>query len=171
MGYAAHGPKGPNPPKSSWERWMDMALAQAHLCLRLGEVPVGALILDTCGKVLACAGNRVESSNDPAAHAEILALRQAGAYLGNHRLGGCVLVCTLEPCLMCAGAISHARLTGVVFGAADALAGAFVSRADYYDLPGASRKLWHLGGIRGEECAAILQSFFQSAARRPPFHP
>lgn len=146
---------------------MDMALAEARLCMRLGEVPVGALILDPRGQVLACTGNRVERSGDPTAHAEILAMRQAASRLGNHRMGDCLLICTLEPCLMCAGAISHARLAGVIFGAADPFAGALISRADYYDLPGASRKLWHLGGIRGDECAGILQSFFKSGNRRP----
>ncbi len=146
---------------------MRSALAAAVNAGDEGDVPVGAVIVNAAGDIIATAANRMEKDADPTAHAEILAISQACKRAGSQRLSGCVLVVTLEPCLMCAGAISHARLAGLVFGAVDRLCGAIVSRVDYYDLPGARRNLWHLGGILSSECSSLLSDFFRTK-RIPP---
>lgn len=140
---------------------MDMALAGARQALAAGEVPVGAVLVAPSGRILARAHNAPVALSDPTAHAEILALRAAGAALGNYRLGGCVMVVTLEPCAMCAAALVHARLSGLVYGAADPVAGAVTSRAEYLDAPASRQGIWHMGGVRGAECAALLQDFFR----------
>lgn len=139
---------------------MDMALAEAHCAAATGEVPVGAVLVHPDGRVLARAHNRPVSSHDPTAHAEILALRQAGAQLGNYRLEQCVLVVTLEPCLMCTGALVHARLGGLVFGAADAKAGAVMSCLDGLAQGFHNHRPWYMGGVRSGPCAEILRTFF-----------
>ena len=126
------------------------------------EVPVGALVVDAKGRVLGEGANAPIREHDPSAHAEIRALRAAGRALGNYRLGGCIMVVTLEPCLMCTGAILHARLAGLVYGAEDARAGSVVSRLHGLDLPLADRPIWHMGAVRGAECAALLRDFFSS---------
>lgn len=136
------------------------ALFQAHICGMAGEIPVGAVLLDPRGRVLAQAGNEVERGRDPTAHAEILALRRAALKTGNHRLEDCVLVSTLEPCAMCAAAICAAHISGIVFGAADRERGAVLSRAEYLDGPAAPRPVWHLGGVLAQDCARILRQFF-----------
>lgn len=143
---------------------MRRALRQARLAAAAGEVPVGAVLAAADGRLLAEAHNAPVSLHDPTAHAEMLALRRAGAAAGNYRLGGCVLVVTLEPCAMCAAALTHARLAGVVYGAADALAGAVSSCAETLETPFFPHRVWHMGGIRAEECAAVLRDFF--AVRR-----
>lgn len=139
---------------------MDMALAEAHDAAAAGEVPVGAVLVHPDGRLLARAHNRSVSSHDPTAHAEILALRQAGATLGNYRLEECVLVVTLEPCLMCSGALIHARVGGLVFGAADVRAGAVISCLDGLAQTFHNHRLWYMGGVRSGPCAEILQTFF-----------
>ena len=128
-----------------------------------GEVPVGALIVDPAGTILAVEHNQPITLSDPSAHAEIMAMRSAGAVLGNYRLEGCILVVTLEPCLMCTGAIVHARLAGVVYGAADNKAGAVESCFNGLDLPFHNHRVWHMGGIAAPECASLLQNFFQKS--------
>lgn len=133
---------------------------QARLGLAGGEVPVGALIIDGKGHILAAAQNRVERDNDATAHAEIIAIREAGATLGTSRLSGCILIATLEPCLMCGQACVLARLAGVVYGASDPACGAITSRFNYLDEPDWARRIWHMGGIQGQECAALLNDFF-----------
>ena len=138
---------------------MGLALDEAENAMSYGEVPVGSVIVSADGQILAQKGNRVINSNDPTAHAEILAIRAAARLTGNERLGGCVPVATLEPCLMCAAAIVEARLAGVVFGALDTEWGALVSRNDYISIT-RGRKIWHLGGIRSQECASLLNEFF-----------
>ena len=143
---------------------MRLALDEARQAAREDEVPVGAVLVAADGRLLARAHNRPVALHDPTAHAEILALRAAGAASGNYRLGGGVLVVTLEPCAMCAAACIHARLAGVVYGAADSQAGAVISRAEYFDAQSANHSLWHMGGVRGAECAELLRGFF--AARR-----
>ena len=143
---------------------MGRALECARLAAAAGEIPVGAVLVAPDGRVLAEAGNAPVGLHDPTAHAEILALRRAGTAFGNYRLGGCVLVVTLEPCAMCAAACIHARLAGVVYGAADSQAGAVISRAEYFDAQSANHSLWHMGGVRAAECAELLRGFF--AARR-----
>lgn len=144
----------------TWQKFMTRALIQANLALEAGEIPVGALIIDAEGKVIAEACNKMENNCDPTAHAEILAIRMAATKINNWRLPKCVLVTTLEPCLMCAGAISHARLTGVVFGAYDAYAGAISSNLDCLDMPHLNTKIWHMGGIMAQECKQLLDYFF-----------
>lgn len=156
------GPHTPPPPGQSWEGLMGRALAAARQAASAGEVPVGAVVAAQDGRVLACCGNACIERHDPTAHAELLALRHAGAILGNYRLEGCVLVVTLEPCAMCAAACIHARLAGLVFGAADPLDGAVISRAEYFDAQCARHRVWHMGGVRSPECVDLLHTFFAS---------
>ena len=139
---------------------MRLALTEAGLGATQGEVPVGALVVRQDGQVLAVAHNETLSANDPTAHAEILALRRAALRTGNHRMGGCVLVVTLEPCMMCAGAAREARVEGVVYGAEDMRAGAVSSCMAGLDLPLSTCRPWHCGGVESEACAAILRNFF-----------
>ena len=162
--FAPAGPVPPAPPGHTWQSLMGRALECARMAAALGEIPVGAVLVASDGRVLAEEGNAPVALHDPTAHAEIQALRRAGPAFGNYRLGGCVLVVTLEPCAMCAAAAIHARLAGVVYGAADPQAGAVVSCAEYFDAQSANHSLWHMGGIRAEECAELLHGFF--AARR-----
>ncbi|MDR1855546.1 MAG: nucleoside deaminase [Desulfovibrio sp.] len=147
---------------------MDMALALAAEGGELGEVPVGALVVDGAGRIVGQGRNAPVSSSDPTAHAEILALREAGRTVGNYRLGGCVCVVTLEPCPMCAAALVHARVDGLVYGAADARAGAVISRTECLDGSFASHRVWHMGGIRSLECLELLQRFFRERRAGAP---
>lgn len=154
------GPVPQEPGLWSWQSLMRVALAEARHAAAHGDVPVGALVVSRRGKILSIAGNRVEQDSDPTAHAEILALRRACLLAGEPRLEGCVLVATLEPCLMCAGAIFLSRIAGIVYGAADNRAGAVASANDWLALPGETQKIWHMGGVLGAECAGLLNSFF-----------
>lgn len=124
------------------------------------EVPVAALVVAPDGRILGRARNRPVSDHDPSAHAEVLALREAARAVRNYRLTDCVLVVTLEPCLMCVGALVHARVAGVVYGAADDRAGAVDSCLAGLNLPFLNHHPWHYGGVRGEECANVLRLFF-----------
>lgn len=142
------------------ERLMDLALAQAALGEAAGEVPVGAVLVDTNGVVIASGFNQPVSSHDPTAHAEVLVLRAAAAKLGNYRLPGTTLVATVEPCVMCAGALVNARAARVVFGAREPKWGAFGSRMDVRDLS-LNHKIDCIPGIREEESAALLKLFFK----------
>ncbi len=139
---------------------MRLALAQAAAAGARGEVPVGAVVLGPDGSVLARAGNDRESLNDPTAHAEILALREAARVRGEWRLTGCTLVVTLEPCTMCAGASVLARVDRIVYGAVDAKGGAAGSLWDVVR----DRRLNHrpevVMGVLAEECAGVLTEFF-----------
>ena len=143
---------------------MEQALACAREAEAAGEVPVGAVLADATGAVVARAANAPIARHDATAHAEMLALRAAGRALGNYRLPGCVLYVTLEPCPMCVGALVHARVARIVYGAADPKTGACGS---VFDLA-ASSKMNHrievTGGVLAEECGALLKRFF--AARR-----
>ena len=139
---------------------MLLALEQAQAALEAGEVPVGAVLVEPRGRILAACADRVERDADPTAHAEILALRRGAQILGRPRLVGCVLITTLEPCAMCAAALVQARVAGLVFGAADEQAGAVISRAEYLDAPASSHAVWHLGGLYAAESAALLQECF-----------
>lgn len=154
----------PTPPPSwnSWEDVMRVSLAEAGKAARLGEVPVGAVILDAAGNIIGTGHNAPITTHDPTAHAEIAALRQAAGTAGNYRLTGCIMAVTLEPCLMCVGALVHARLRGVVFGAYDERAGAVCSRIDGFDLPLHNHVPWQAGGVLETECAALLRDFFNS---------
>ncbi|MFG3347896.1 tRNA adenosine(34) deaminase TadA [Streptomyces sp. NPDC048018] len=140
---------------------MRRALAEADLAALAGDVPVGAVVLSPAGAVLATGHNEREAVGDPTAHAEILALRRAAAATGEWRLGGCTLVVTLEPCVMCAGALVQARVERVVFGAWDEKAGATGSLWDLVR----DRRLNHrpevIQGVLEQECSARLTSFFR----------
>ena len=142
---------------------MQAALEQAQLAAAAGEAPVGAVLVSQ-GDVIANAHNRTLADHDPSGHAEIIALREAGRQLQNHRLGAMTLYVTLEPCAMCVGAIVQARIARVVFGAYDQKAGALGSAIDLSDSSAFNHRFEIQGGLMADECADILQRFF--AARR-----
>ncbi len=141
---------------------MDMALAQARLAASSGEVPVGAVLVDSSGKVLAATHNRVERDKDPTAHAEILAIRAACAARGDARLPDCDLYVTLEPCPMCATAISFARLRRVYWGAADPKGGGVEHGPRVFAQPTCHHVPELIGGIAETESAALLRDFFRA---------
>ena len=142
---------------------MRIALDCAQAAADAGEAPIGAVVIDPAtGEVIAKAGNAPIARHDPTAHAEILALRAAAETLGNYRLTGLTLVVTLEPCAMCAGAISHARIGRVVFGASDAKGGAVANGGRFFDQPTCHLRPDVVGAVLGEESAALLKSFFRS---------
>src|SRR3954451_20235140 len=146
---------------SSSEELMRTALHEATAAIPGGDVPVGAVVVDAAGAVLAAEHNRREADQDPTAHAELLALRAAAASLGGWRLDGCPLAVPLEPCTMCAGAAVLARVARIVYGAADSKAGAAGSLWDVVR----DRRLNHrpevYAGLAAEECAAVLRRFFE----------
>lgn len=139
---------------------MAIALEQARRAADCGEVPVGAVVLDAGGTVIAVAHNRVESPPDPAGHAEILALRAAAEILGSPRLTGCDLVVTLEPCAMCAQAIAHARIRRLVFGAYDPKGGGVEHGARIFTQPTCHHHPEVIGGVEESAAAALLKTFF-----------
>ena len=139
---------------------MDLALNEAQQAASAGEVPVGAVIVDARGQVLAAAGNRTRRDCDPTAHAEILAIRQAAAILGQERLAGCTLYVTLEPCAMCAGALVHARVARVIYGAADPKSGGTDHGARVFTHPQSHHRPEVIGGISDEACSTLLVDFF-----------
>jgi len=139
---------------------MQRALQLAAEAAAAGEVPVGALVLDPAGLLLAEAANRVERDNDAAAHAELLAMRAAARRLGTPRLTGCTLVVTLEPCPMCAGASVHFRVGRVVFGAYDPKGGGVEHGPRLFDQPGCLHRPAVVGGLRERDAAALLRGFF-----------
>ena len=140
-------------------RFMRLALEQAHLARDAGEVPVGAVVV-SAGEVVGRGWNHPIGAHDPTAHAEIGALRDAARRLGNYRLPGCELYVTLEPCAMCAGAIQHARIRRVVWGAADPKTGACGSVVDLFAESRLNHHASSVGGVLAEACAATLQAFF-----------
>lgn len=141
---------------------MDLALDEARAAAARGEVPVGAVVLDAAGAVIAAAGNRTEAAHDASAHAEILALREAARLRGSPRLPDCTLVVTLEPCPMCAAAISAFRVQKLIFGAYDPKGGGVEHGARIF----AARSCHHapevIGGLRETECAGLLRDFFRA---------
>jgi tRNA(adenine34) deaminase len=139
---------------------MGVALQEARAAAEAGEVPVGAVVAAPDGRVLGRAHNRRESSHDPTAHAEVLALRTAAAALGSWRLDGCTLYVTLEPCAMCAAAAVLARLACVVWGTSDPKAGFAGSLANLLDDPRLNHRVAVRGGLRAEEAVALLETFF-----------
>ncbi len=157
---APWGPVPSCPGGRTWDDLMGLALETARQGMEAGEVPVGALLIAGDGRILSSAHNETVMSCDPTAHAEVLALRRAAQAGGNHRLGGAVLVVTLEPCIMCTGAMLEARLSGVVYGAADVRAGAVFSRMEGLQYAGTGGIPWHYGGVRSKECADLLREFF-----------
>jgi tRNA(adenine34) deaminase len=140
--------------------YMAMALAEAEAAAQADEVPVGAVIVAADGSVLARTGNAMRRTNDPTAHAEILALRAACATLGTDRLPDCDLYVTLEPCTMCAGAISHARIRRLYYGASDRKAGAVDNGVAFFDQPTCHHKPEVYGGIQEKAAARLLKDFF-----------
>jgi tRNA(adenine34) deaminase len=145
---------------SQWDDSMRLALDQARMASMHGDVPVGAVIIDQAGSVLAAAGNEREIRRDPTAHAEILVLREASRRLRSWRLTGLTLVVTLEPCTMCAGALVLARIERLVFGAFDEKAGAVSSLFDVVRDPRLNHRVEVRGGILEVECGALLKDFF-----------
>lgn len=142
------------------ETWMGHALTEATKAPHHDDVPVGAIVVGPDGTVLAARHNERELTGDPTAHAEVLALRDAAAALGHWRLDGCILVVTLEPCPMCAGAALAARVDHVVFGAADAKAGALGSLYHLGSDPRLAHELRVTSGVRANEAAFALRHFF-----------
>jgi tRNA(adenine34) deaminase len=143
------------------EMWMQRAIAEAKAAQEAGEVPVGAAIVKH-GELISVGQNRNLRDHDPSAHAEIVALRAAGARLGNHRLEGCELYVMIEPCAMCAGALVHARLKRLVYGAKDPKAGAVESVLNLLNHPRLNHRMEITAGVLQQECADILKAFFRS---------
>lgn len=141
--------------------FMGLALEEAKKGCELAEVPVGAVLTDASGNILARAHNKPVSQHDPTAHAEILAIRAAAALAGNYRLPETSIYVTLEPCAMCVGAMLHARVKRLVFGAADPKSGAAGSVIDLTAVTSFNHRIEVTGGVRAEECAEILRSFFK----------
>jgi tRNA(adenine34) deaminase len=146
--------------ESSFEPAMRAALAEAAAAAGTADVPVGAVVLDVAGDVIARARNQREADADPTAHAEILAIRAAARAVGGWRLDGLTLVVTLEPCTMCAGAITTARLSRLVFGAADPRAGAVGSLWDVVRDQRLTPVPEVIGGVLGDECLKVIRTFF-----------
>jgi len=143
------------------ELWMEEALRSAQRALEVDEVPVGAVVV--CGgRIVGRGWNRNIADSDPTAHAEIVALREAGAALGNHRLAECDLFVTIEPCAMCAGAMVHARIKRLIYGADDPKAGAVQSVMQVLNHPKLNHRVEVRGGVLAGRCAEVLQEFFRT---------
>ena len=143
---------------------MDAALEQARLALAAGEVPIGAvLVID--GAIVARAFNQPISACDPTAHAEVLVVREAARIIGNYRLVGADVYVTLEPCLMCVGALVHARIRTLIYGAAEPKTGALVSTARALETPGLNHRFDVAGGVREETAREVIQQFFREKRR------
>jgi tRNA(adenine34) deaminase len=141
--------------------WMEAALAEARAAGDAGEVPVGAVVVLE-GKVAGLGRNQPIGTHDPTAHAEIVAMRDAAARLGNYRLTGATLYVTIEPCLMCVGAMIHARIETVVYGAPEPKAGALESTQRAHEHPALNHRLVVVSGVRAAECRELVQQFFKS---------
>jgi tRNA(adenine34) deaminase len=144
---------------------MLLALGAAREAAALGEVPVGACLIDPSGTVLAAASNRTISSHDPTAHAEIIALRTAAARIGNYRLTGSTMYSTIEPCVMCAGALVNARVRRLVYGARDERFGAAETVFRLCDNPALNHRMEIVSGVLEEECRKMMQDFFAERRR------
>ena len=143
-------------------RFLQLALTEAEAAARRGEVPVGAVLVSAAGEVLARTGNRIVELHDPTAHAEMLALREAALRLSNERLNGTTLYVTLEPCAMCAGAVSFARVSRLVYAAPDPKSGAIEHGPRFFELPTCHhRPVAERGGF-GEEAGELLKAFFRA---------
>jgi tRNA(adenine34) deaminase len=143
------------------ELWMEEALRCAQRALDMGEVPVGAVVVCD-GTIVARGWNRNITDSDPTAHAEIIALREAGANVGNHRLGDCELFVTIEPCAMCAGAMTHARIKRLVYGSDDPKAGAVRSVMQVLNHPQLNHKVELRSGVLAGRSAEVVQTFFKN---------
>src|SRR5579863_10682706 len=142
------------------EVWMEEALRCAQRALEMGEVPVGAVVV-CAGKIVGRGWNRNIADADPTAHAEIVALREAGASVGNHRLGECDLFVTIEPCAMCAGALLHARIKRLIYGADDPKAGAVDSVLQVLNHPRLNHRVQVRRGVLAGRCGELVQAFFR----------
>ena len=149
----------------SHDEFMAAALDQARRARDAGEVPIGAVIVID-GRIAARAFNQPIGAHDPTAHAEVLALRDAARTIGNYRLTGATLYVTVEPCLMCVGALVHARVGEVVYGAPEPKSGALASAVRAHELPGLNHRFTVTAGVREEECRALLQAFFREKRSR-----
>ena len=146
--------------------YMRLAIEEAKSAARRGEVPVGAVLVNAVGEVIARTGNAPISICDPTAHAEILALRD-GAYASeNYRLGGMSLYVTLEPCTMCAGAISNARIARVIYGAPDVKGGAIENGVKFFEQASCHHRPEVMGGVLAQECSELLKAFFKERRRK-----
>lgn len=148
------------------EPYMRLAIQEAKSAARRGEVPVGAVLVNAAGDVVAKAGNAPISICDPTAHAEVLALRDAAYESDNYRLGGLTLYVTLEPCTMCAGAISNARIARLVYGAPDVKGGAVENGVRFFKQPTCHHRPEVTGGVLAEDCAELLTSFFRARRQK-----
>lgn len=142
------------------EHWMRLALQQAQLAASVGEVPVGAVLVRE-NEIIGAGFNCPIRSHDPTAHAEVVAMRAAAKALANYRLPGTTLYVTIEPCSMCVGAIIHARVGRVVFGAPEPRAGAVISTQQLLDAPQYNHRVTYRGGVLADDCAVIMQKFFR----------
>src|SRR3954452_1388187 len=144
-----------------YDEWMDAALEEARKARDAGEVPIGAVVvLD--GAIVGRGFNQPIASGDPTAHAEIVAIRAAARRAGNYRLTGATLCVTIEPCLMCVGALVHARIATLVYGAAEPKSGAVSSTVRGGELPGHNHRFEVVSGVREEECREVMQEFFRA---------
>ena len=144
------------------EFWMKRALSEARAADALNEIPIGACVIDAEGGMIAAASNRTITDNDPTAHAEILALRHAAAKIGNYRLTGFTVYSTIEPCVMCAGALVNARVERLVFGAHDERFGAVETLFHLCDHALLNHRLEITKGVLADQCRALMQEFFQN---------
>nr|WP_300309631.1 tRNA adenosine(34) deaminase TadA [Halomonas sp.] len=142
------------------EFYMHRALELAHQAADAGEVPVGAVVVNADGEIIGRGFNAPVANHDPSAHAEVQALRDAGARIGNYRLEGCTLYVTLEPCLMCTGAIIHARVRRVVYGAAEPRSGMVESKANLFAQPWYFHRVEVEGGVLATQASRLLKTFF-----------
>ncbi|MDE1162601.1 MAG: tRNA adenosine(34) deaminase TadA [Acidobacteriaceae bacterium] len=144
------------------ESLMRLAMDDARAAEAAGEVPVGAIVLSAEGEIIGRGNNQVIRQNDPTAHAEIVAMRAAAAHLANYRLTGCTLVCTLEPCVMCAGAMTHARIARLVYAARDPKAGADGSVMQALNHGALNHRIEVTADVLAAECSRMLTTFFRS---------
>jgi tRNA(adenine34) deaminase len=144
------------------EKWMNVALDLALQARELNEVPIGACLIDPEGELLAAGFNRTITDSDPTAHAEIIVLREAGRRIGNYRLTGTTLYTTIEPCVMCAGALVNARVRRLVYGAADERFGAVDSLFRLCDNEALNHRMEITAGVLGDDCRSIMQEFFRA---------
>lgn len=146
----------------SHEHWMQLALEQATLAAVAGEVPVGAVVVSPEGQLLGSGYNQPIAGKDPTAHAEVMALRAAAAKIDNYRLPGCTLYVTIEPCTMCVGAMVHARISHLVYGAPEPRFGAVVSGRRLLDEGEFNHRMSYEGGVLAERCGEVMREFFRS---------
>jgi tRNA(adenine34) deaminase len=149
-----------------YDEWMALALDEAGRARDAGEVPIGAVVVLN-GAVIGRGFNQPISSGDPTAHAEIVAIRDAARRAGNYRLTGAVLCVTIEPCLMCVGALVHARIATLVYGAAEPKSGAIVSTVRGPDMPGLNHRVEVVGGVSEAACRELMQAFFRERRSAP----